>query len=312
MRKLAWQKLAPLLLCGLIATGCDQDKNSLTEPINWQSILSESLADLDLENISVDQLLGILNSLSLFPDDIIGIDENCLAESGDIGSSLASNRSVTCQLQLSNGEWVSIVVNRDLFGLDNIPNCLAESGDIGSSLASNRSVTCQLQLSNGEWVSVVVNRDLFGLDNIPNNNLQSGLSFTFDPLGETTTNPNPEIRNPVGENWLSVETMTGNWGSAGVTVNSGSYYNQGSAGVITGNWGSIDNWGNWGSAGVINYYYSGIYTSLIPFDPFNTGQPVNVSESNSIASLGFFSILLFGQRTLQYFRRQYQAKKMKK
>ena len=35
MRKLAWQKLAPLLLCGLIATGCDQDKNSLTEPINW-------------------------------------------------------------------------------------------------------------------------------------------------------------------------------------------------------------------------------------------------------------------------------------
>ncbi|MFN5970960.1 MAG: hypothetical protein ACK47N_07300 [Microcystis sp.] len=239
MRKLAWQKLAPLLLCGLIATGCDQDKNSLTEPINWQSILSESLADLDLENISVDQLLGILNSLSLFPDDIIGIDENCLAEIGDIGSSLASNRSVTCQLQLSNGEWVSIVVNRDLFGLDNIPN----------------------------------------------NNLQSGPSFTFDPPGETTTNPDPEIRNPVGENW-------------------------GSAGVITGNWGSIDNWGNWGSAGVINY--SGISTSLIPFAPFNPGQPVNVSESNSIASLGFFSILLFGQRTFQYFRRQYQAKKVKK
>lgn len=263
MRKLAWQKLAPLLLCGLIATGCEQDKNSLTEPINWQSILSESLADLDLENISLDQLLGILNSLSLFSDDIIGIDENCLAESGDIGSSLASNRSVTCQLQLSNGEWVSIVVNRDLFGLDNIPN----------------------------------------------NNLQSGPSFTFDPPGETTTNPDPEIRNPVGENWLSVETMTGNWGSAGVTVNLGSYYNRGSAGVITGNWGSIDNWGNWG-AGVIDY--SGIYTSLIPFDPFNTGQPVNVSESNSIASLGFFSILLFGQRTFQYFRRQYQAKKMKK
>jgi len=239
MRKLAWQKLAPLLLCGLIATGCDQDKNSLTEPINWQSILSESLADLDLENISLDQLLGILNSLSLFSDDIIGIDENCLAESGDIGSSLASNRSVTCQLQLSNGEWVSIVVNRDLFGLDNIPN----------------------------------------------NNLQSGPSFTFDPPGETTTNPDPEIRNPVGENW-------------------------GSAGVITGNWGSIDNWGNWGSAGVINY--SGISTSLIPFAPFNPGQPVNVSESNSIASLGFFSILLFGQRTFQYFRRQYQAKKVKK
>ena len=245
MRKLAWQKLAPLLLCGLIATGCDQDKNSLTEPINWQSILSESLADLDLENISVDQLLAILNSLSLFPDDIIGIDENCLAEIGDIGSSLASNRSVTCQLQLSNGEWVSIVVNRDLFGLDNIPN----------------------------------------------NNLQSGLSFTFDPLGETTTNPNPEIRNPVGENWLSVETMTGNWGS-------------------------IDNWGSAGvtvngfSGGSINY--SGISTSLIPFDRFNPGQPVNVSESNSIASLGFFSILLFGQRTFQYFRRQYQAKKVKK
>ena len=239
MRKLAWQKLAPLLLCGLIATGCDQDKNSLTEPINWQSILSESLADLDLENISLDQLLGILNSLSLFSDDIIGIDENCLAESGDIGSSLASNRSVTCQLQLSNGEWVSIVVNRDLFGLDNIPN----------------------------------------------NNLQSGPSFTFDPPGETTTNPDPEIRNPVGENW-------------------------GSAGVITGNWGSIDNWGNWGSAGVIDY--SGISTSLIPFAPFNPGQPVNVSESNSIASLGFFSILLFGQRTFQYFRRQYQAKKVKK
>ena len=247
MRKLAWQKLAPLLLCGLIATGCDQDKNSLTEPINWQSILSESLADLDLENISVDQLLAILNSLSLFPDDIIGIDENCLAEIGDIGSSLASNRSVTCQLQLSNGEWVSIVVNRDLFGLDNIPN----------------------------------------------NNLQSGLSFTFDPLGETTTNPDPEIRNPVGENW-------------------------GSAGVITGNWGSIDNWGSAGvtvngvSAGVIDYYYSGISTSPILFDPFNPGQPVNVSESNSIASLGFFSILLFGQRTFQYFRRQYQAKKVKK
>lgn len=239
MRKLAWQKLAPLLLCGLIATGCDQDKNSLTEPINWQSILSESLADLDLENISIDQLLGILNSLSLFSDDIIGIDENCLAE----------------------------------------------IGDIGSSLASNRSVTCQLQLSNGEWVSVVVNRDLFGLDNIPNNNLQSGPSFTFNLPGETTTNPDPEIRNPVGENWLSVETMTGNWGS-------------------------IDNWGNWGSAGVIDY--SGISTSPIPFDPFNTGQPVNVSESNSIASLGFFSILLFGQRTFQYFRRQYQAKKVKK
>ena len=239
MRKLAWQKLAPLLLCGLIATGCDQDKNSLTEPINWQSILSESLADLDLENISVDQLLGILNSLSLFPDDIIGIDENCLAE----------------------------------------------IGDIGSSLASNRSVTCQLQLSNGEWVSVVVNRDLFGLDNIPNNNLQSGPSFTFDPLGETTTNPDPEMRNPVGENWLSVETMTGNWDSAGVTVN----------GV---------------SAEFVNY--SGISTSLILFDRFNTVQPVNVSESNSIASLGFFSILLFGQRTFQYFRRQYQAKKVKK
>ena len=259
MRKLAWQKLAPLLLCGLIATGCDQDKNSLTEPINWQSILSESLADLDLENISVDQLLAILNSLSLFPDDIIGIDENCLAEIGDIGSSLASNRSVTCQLQLSNGEWVSIVVNRDLFGLDNIPN----------------------------------------------NNLQSGLSFTFDPLGETTTNPNPEIRNPVGENWLSVETMTGNWGSID---------NWGSAGVM----GSIDNWGSAGvtvngvSAGVIDYYYSGISTSPILFDPFNPGQPVNVSESNSIASLGFFSILLFGQRTFQYFRRQYQAKKVKK
>ncbi|MBC1194420.1 hypothetical protein H0901_03750 [Microcystis aeruginosa BLCCF158] len=279
MRKLAWQKLAPLLLCGLIATGCDQDKNSLTEPINWQSILSESLADLDLENISVDQLLGILNSLSLFPDDIIGIDENCLAEIGDIGSSLASNRSVTCQLQLSNGEWVSIVVNRDLFGLDNIPN----------------------------------------------NNLQSGLSFTFDPLGETTTNPDPEIRNPVGENWLSVETMTGNWGSidnwgsAGVMGSidnwgsAGVMYsidNWGSAGVITGNWGSIDNWGNWVSVGVINY--SGISTSPILFDPFNPGQPVNVSESNSIASLGFFSILLFGQRTFQYFRRQYQAKKVKK
>jgi len=239
MRKLAWQKLAPLLLCGLIATGCDQDKNSLTEPINWQSILSESLADLDLENISVDQLLGILNSLSLFPDDIIGIDENCLAE----------------------------------------------IGDIGSSLASNRSVTCQLQLSNGEWVSVVVNRDLFGLDNIPNNNLQSGPSFTFNPSGETTTNPDPEIRNSVGENWLSAETMIGNWGS-------------------------IDNWGNWVSVGVINY--SGISTSPILFDPFNPGQPVNVSESNSIASLGFFSILLFGQRTFQYFRRQYQAKKVKK
>ncbi|MDB9393190.1 hypothetical protein [Microcystis aeruginosa] len=282
MRKLAWQKLAPLLLCGLIATGCDQDKNSLTEPINWQSILSESLADLDLENISVDQLLAILNSLSLFPDDIIGIDENCLAE----------------------------------------------IGDIGSSLASNRSVTCQLQLSNGEWVSVVVNRDLFGLDNIPNNNLQSGPSFTFNLPGETTTNPDPEIRNPVGENWGSVETMTGNWGSidnwgsAGVTVNLGSIGNWGSAGVmysidnwgsagvITGNWGSIDNWGNWVSAGVINY--SGISTSLIPFAPFNPGQPVNVSESNSIASLGFFSILLFGQRTFQYFRRQYQAKKVKK
>jgi len=257
MRKLAWQKLAPLLLCGLIATGCDQDKNSLTEPINWQSILSESLADLDLENISVDQLLGILNSLSLFPDDIIGIDENCLAE----------------------------------------------IGDIGSSLASNRSVTCQLQLSNGEWVSVVVNRDLFGLDNIPNNNLQSGPSFTFDPPGETTTNPDPEIRNPVGENWLSVETMTGNWGSidnwgsAGVMGSidnwgsAGVMYsidNWGSAGVITGNWGSIDNWGNWVSVGVINY--SGISTSPILFDPFNPGQPVNVSESNSIASLGFFSI----------------------
>jgi len=248
MRKLAWQKLAPLLLCGLIATGCDQDKNSLTEPINWQSILSESLADLDLENISLDQLLGILNSLSLFPDDIIGIDENCLAE----------------------------------------------IGDIGSSLASNRSVTCQLQLSNGEWVSVVVNRDLFGLDNIPNNKLQSGPSFTFNPSGETTTNPDPEIRNSVGENWLSAETMIGNWGS-------------------------IDNWGNWGSAGVtvngfsggfINYW--GISTSLIPFAPFNPGQQVNVSESNSIASLGFFSILLFGQRTFQYFRRQYQAKKVKK
>ena len=282
MRKLAWQKLAPLLLCGLIATGCDQDKNSLTEPINWQSILSESLADLDLENISVDQLLAILNSLSLFPDDIIGIDENCLAESGDIGSSLVSNRSLTCQLQLSNGEWVSIVVNRDLFGLDNIPN----------------------------------------------NNLQSGPSFTFDPPGETTTNPDPEIRNPVGENWLSVETMTGNWGSidnwgsagvmgsidnwgsAGVMYSMYSIDNWGSAGVITGNWGSIDNWGNWGSAGVIDY--SGISTSPIPFDPFNTGQPVNVSESNSIASLGFFSILLFGQRTFQYFRRQYQAKKVKK
>jgi len=312
MRKLAWQKLAPLLLCGLIATGCDQDKNSLTEPINWQSILSESLADLDLENISVDQLLGILNSLSLFPDDIIGIDENCLAESGDIGSSLASNRSVTCQLQLSNDEWVSIVVNRDLFGLDNIPNCLAESGDIGSSLASNRSITCQLQLSNGEWVSIVVNRDLFGLDNIPNNKLQSGPSFTFNPSGETTTNPNPEIRNPVGENWLSVETMTGNWGSID---------NWGSAGVTV-NLGSIDNWGNWGSAGVMGSIgnwgsaevtvNSGISTYLIPFDPFNTGQPVNVSESNSIASLGFFSILLFGQRTFQYFRRQYQAKKVKK
>ena len=279
MRKLAWQKLAPLLLCGLIATGCDQDKNSLTEPINWQSILSESLADLDLENISVDQLLGILNSLSLFPDDIIGIDENCLAEIGDIGSSLASNRSVTCQLQLSNGEWVSIVVNRDLFGLDNIPN----------------------------------------------NKLQSGPSFTFNPSGETTTNPDPEIRNPVGENWLSVETMTGNWGSidnwgsAGVMGSidnwgsagvMGSIGNWGSAGVITGNWGSIDNWGNWVSAGVINY--SGISTSPILFDPFNPGQPVNVSESNSIASLGFFSILLFGQRTFQYFRRQYQAKKVKK
>jgi hypothetical protein len=279
MRKLAWQKLAPLLLCGLIATGCDQDKNSLTEPINWQSILSESLADLDLENISVDQLLGILNSLSLFPDDIIGIDENCLAEIGDIGSSLASNRSVTCQLQLSNGEWVSIVVNRDLFGLDNIPN----------------------------------------------NNLQSVTSFTFNPPGETTTNPDPEIRNPVGENWLSVETMTGNWGSidnwgsAGVMGSidnwgsagvMGSIGNWGSAGVITGNWGSIDNWGNWVSAGVINY--SGISTSPILFDPFNPGQPVNVSESNSIASLGFFSILLFGQRTFQYFRRQYQAKKVKK
>ncbi len=286
MRKLAWQKLAPLLLCGLIATGCDQDKNSLTEPINWQSILSESLADLDLENISVDQLLAILNSLSLFPDDIIGIDENCLAEIGDIGSSLASNRSVTCQLQLSNGEWVSIVVNRDLFGLDNIPN----------------------------------------------NNLQSGLSFTFDPLGETTTNPNPEIRNPVGENWLSVETMTGNWGSidnwgsAGVM---GSIDNWGSAGVMgsIGNWGSAEvtvnlglyyNRGSAGvtvngvSAGVIDYYYSGISTSPILFDPFNPGQPVNVSESNSIASLGFFSILLFGQRTFQYFRRQYQAKKVKK
>jgi len=288
MRKLAWQKLAPLLLCGLIATGCDQDKNSLTEPINWQSILSESLADLDLENISVDQLLGILNSLSLFPDDIIGIDENCLAE----------------------------------------------IGDIGSSLASNRSVTCQLQLSNGEWVSVVVNRDLFGLDNIPNNNLQSGPSFTFNLPGETTTNPDPEIRNPVGENWLSVETMTGNWGSidnwgsAGVMGSidnwgsAGVMYsidNWGSAGVITGNWGSIDNWGNWGSAGVtVNGFsggsinYSGISTSLIPFDRFNPGQPVNVSESNSIASLGFFSILLFGQRTFQYFRRQYQAKKVKK
>jgi len=279
MRKLAWQKLAPLLLCGLIATGCDQDKNSLTEPINWQSILSESLADLDLENISVDQLLAILNSLSLFPDDIIGIDENCLAE----------------------------------------------IGDIGSSLASNRSVTCQLQLSNGEWVSVVVNRDLFGLDNIPNNNLQSGPSFTFNLPGETTTNPDPEIRNPVGENWLSVETMTGNWGSidnwgsAGVMGSidnwgsAGVMYsidNWGSAGVITGNWGSIDNWGNWVSAGVINY--SGISTSPILFDPFNPGQPVNVSESNSIASLGFFSILLFGQRTFQYFRRQYQAKKVKK
>jgi len=268
MRKLAWQKLAPLLLCGLIATGCDQDKNSLTEPINWQSILSESLADLDLENISLDQLLGILNSLSLFPDDIIGIDENCLAESGDIGSSLASNRSVTCQLQLSNGEWVSIVVNRDLFGLDNIPN----------------------------------------------NNLQSGPSFTFDPPGETTTNPDPEIRNPVGENWLSVETMTGNWDSAGVTVNLGSAGVMGSEGVMV--MVSIDNWGsagvtvNWVSAGVIDY--SGISTSPILFDPFNPGQPVNVSESNSIASLGFFSILLFGQRTLQYFRRQYQAKKMKK
>ena len=282
MRKLAWQKLAPLLLCGLIATGCDQDKNSLTEPINWQSILSESLADLDLENISVDQLLAILNSLSLFPDDIIGIDENCLAEIGDIGSSLASNRSVTCQLQLSNGEWVSIVVNRDLFGLDNIPN----------------------------------------------NNLQSGPSFTFNLPGETTTNPDPEIRNPVGENWLSVETMTGNWGSidnwgsagvmgsidnwgsAGVMYSMYSIDNWGSAGVITGNWGSIDNWGNWVSVGVINY--SGISTSPILFDPFNPGQPVNVSESNSIASLGFFSILLFGQRTFQYFRRQYQAKKVKK
>jgi hypothetical protein len=239
MRKLAWQKLAPLLLCGLIATGCEQDKNSLTEPINWQSILSESLADLDIENISVDQLLGILNSLSLFPDDIIGIDENCLAESGDIGSSLASNRSITCQLQLSNGEWVSIVVNRDLFGLDNIPN----------------------------------------------NKLQSGPSFTFNPSGETTTNPDPEIRNPLGDNELSAEVITGNRDSAGVTVN----------GV---------------SAQFVNY--SGISTSLIPFNPFNTGQLVNVSESNSNASLGFFSILLFGQRTFQYFCRQYQAKKMKK
>lgn len=239
MRKLAWQKLAPLLLCGLIATGCDQDKNSLTEPINWQSILSESLADLDLENISVDQLLGILNSLSLFPDDIIGIDENCLAEIGDIGSSLASNRSVTCQLQLSNGEWVSIVVNRDLFGLDNIPN----------------------------------------------NKLQSGPSFTFNPPGETATNPDPEIRNPLGDNELSAEVITGNRDSAGVTVNGF-------------------------SAEFVNY--SGISTSTISFDPFNPGQLVNVSESNSIASLGFFSILLFGQRTFQYFCRQYQAKKMKK
>lgn len=99
--------------------------------------------------------------------------------------------------------------------------------------------------------------------------------------------------------------MTGNWDSAGVTVNLGSAGVMGSEGVMV--MVSID---NWGSAGVINYL--GISTSPILFDPFNPGQPVNVSESNSIASLGFFSILLFGQRTLQYFRRQYQAKKMKK
>jgi hypothetical protein len=253
MRKLAWQKLALLLVCGFIITGCGEDRNSWTEPINWESISSEDLADLDLENRSLDQLLGILNSLSLFPDDIIGVDENCLAQ----------------------------------------------IGDINSFLASNRSVTCELELGNGQEVTVVVNPDLVGIDTIPPKDLQSDPRITFNPPPQTSDNPDPvpPISDPIGDNPDPVPPISDpivDNPDPVPPISDPIVDNPNSGGGVI-----IEN------PGVI------ITDPPIIIEPPNP-DPVDVSESNSIASLGFFSILLFGQGTIKYFRRQDQSKKMPK
>lgn len=256
MKTLAWHKLGLLLVCGLIATGCDQNNNSGAENINWESVKLENLTASDLANQSLDELLKILNDLSLFPDRITAIDDSCLNEIGNINDFLATNRTVTCQVQLENGEWVTILVNRDLW--------TKEAGNEGEPITIDLPITFN---PPGQ-----------------NNGNPNGRNPITDPVDDNPNGGDP-ITDPVDDNPDGGDPITDNPGSGGgvIITNPGS-----GGGVIITNPGSGD--------------------GVITTDPPIPDQPVTVSESQSIAGLGFFSILLVGKRTFNRLRRKSQVK----
>jgi hypothetical protein len=264
MKRLAWHKLGLLLVCALIATGCDQNDNFGTENINWESVNLENLTASDLANQSLDELLEILNNLELFGDRITAIDDSCLNEIGNISNFLASNRTVTCQVQLENGEWVTILVNRDLW--------TEEAGNEEEPVEIDLPITFNPPNQNND------NPDSRDPITDPVDDNPDSRDPITDPVDDNPDSRDP-ITDPVDDNPDSRDPITD-------PVDD----NPDSRDPITDNPGS--------GGGVI-----------ITDPPIPDGS-VTVSESQSIASLGFFSILLFGQRTFKYFRRQHQAKKM--
>jgi hypothetical protein len=192
MKRLAWHKLGLLLVCGLIATGCEPNDNSGAGNINWESV--------NLENLpSSDELLDIVNDLKLFPDRITAIDDSCLDQISNINDFLATNRTITCEVQFENEE---------------------------------------------EPVTI-------------------DFPITFNPPGQN--NDNPDSRNPITDPVDDdPDPILDNPDSGG---------------------------------------------GVIITDPPIPDPPITVSESQSIAGLGFFSILLVGKRTFNRLHRKSQVKK---
>jgi hypothetical protein len=234
MKRLAWHKIGLILICGLIATGCDQNEKSQTNKENWESANLENLSSSTLANQSLDELLETLNNLALFPDRITAIDDSCLEEIGAINSFLVTDRTVTCQVQFENEE---------------------------------------------EPVTI-------------------DLPITVNPPNQNNDNPDggDPITDPVDDNPDGDDLITDNPGSGGGVI----ITDPGSGGGVI-----ITDPGSGGGVIITDPDSGG---GVIITDPPNPDPPIAVSESQSVAGLGFFSVLLVSKRILNCIRRKYQVK----